>query len=194
MSRVFVLLGHPDPASYNAYLTGVVVAALQAAGYEVHRQDVSEMNFDPILHAGYREIQTLEDDLLAFQQELSWCEHWITVYPLWWGSTPALLQGLFDRAVLPGHAFQPAPDGSQVKPLLAGRTGHSVTTMDASAEYVRATYGDSDLWQLRAAVYEFCGFAAGEFVRIGQVSAASDEQRQGYAHSAASRLVAAMAL
>lgn len=189
MARVFVLMGHPDLASYNAFVADTIVAALEQAGHDVRRTDAASLTFDPILHEGYKVYQTLEPDLEQFRADLTWCEHWIIIYPLWWGSTPALLQGLFDRAVLPGHAFKADPDSPAVTPLLTGRTGHIVTTMDATVEYVESDYRNADVYQMSVALLRFCGIETGALIRLGSVNFVTEAERVQMATDAATQLV-----
>lgn len=49
--------------------------------------------------------QALEPCLQRCQESLLWAEHLIIVYPVWWGTMPALLKGWLDRVLLPGFAF-----------------------------------------------------------------------------------------
>lgn len=73
-------------------------------GHEVRRQNLGDLRFDPILWHGYQKVQELEPDLLAAQASITWCDHWVIIYPIWWGSVPALLKGFFDRALYSGFA------------------------------------------------------------------------------------------
>ena len=192
MSRVFVLLGHPNIQSYNGYLADRIVAGLTDAGHQVRRQNAGEIVFDPVLHEGYNAIQPLEPDLLDFQENLTWCDHWVVIYPLWWGSTPAVVRGLIDRAVFPSFAFEPEVGGPAVTPLLGGRTGHVVTTMDAPATYVRDAYRDSDLAEMQIAVMTFCGIAPGIALRLDEISFRTDAERVALADEAAAAILAAV--
>ncbi|MEK7079794.1 MAG: NAD(P)H-dependent oxidoreductase, partial [Patescibacteria group bacterium] len=92
--KIFILLGHPDsgPEPLSRQLADVYEAAAREAGHEVHRMNIFDLSFDPILHKGYRAIQELEPDLKKVQEEISWSEHFVLVYPNWWGSMPGQLK------------------------------------------------------------------------------------------------------
>lgn len=120
--KIVVLCGHPDSESFTKVILEHYQAAAEEAGHEVVVFNVNEMNFDPILHKGYKEIQYLEDDLLHFQDAIRECDHFVIGYPNWWCSMPALLKGLFDRAWLPGFAFNFDMDTGKLQKRLTGKT------------------------------------------------------------------------
>ncbi|MFW5761753.1 MAG: NAD(P)H-dependent oxidoreductase [Cyclobacteriaceae bacterium] len=75
-------------------------------GHEVRTQCLGDLSFDPILWKGYKEIQELEPDLKYAQECIKWSDKWVIIYPIWWGSVPALLKGFMDRTLYSGFAYK----------------------------------------------------------------------------------------
>ncbi|HUY62850.1 MAG TPA: NAD(P)H-dependent oxidoreductase [Candidatus Paceibacterota bacterium] len=157
--RVFVFLGHSDPATLSGALADCYETHAHGAGHEVRRMNLSDMRFDPILHQGYKTIQELEPDLKTFQENVKWAEHVVFVYPTWWSSMPALMKGLFDRAWLPHYAFNFADHGLTWKKLLAGRTARIITSANTAPWLLRFMYGPPTV-ALELALLRFSGIRA----------------------------------
>lgn len=155
--KVFILLGHPDNDSLNCTLADEYERGAEEASHEVRRMNIGEMQFDPILHKGYREIQVLEPDLLSFQENVKWADHFIIFYPSWWSTMPAVLKGLFDRVWLPGFAYK-FIDGSYMwKRLMKGKSASMVVTSDTAPIIQRIVFGDTTN-ELRKGILWFAGF------------------------------------
>ncbi|MCB9815590.1 NAD(P)H-dependent oxidoreductase [Candidatus Nomurabacteria bacterium] len=120
--KIVILCGHPDADSFTGGVLDQYQTAAEDAGHEVRRFNLGEMNFDPILHKGYKEIQQLEPDLITFQQAVTECDHLVIGYPNWWCTMPALLKGLFDRIWLPGFAFNFNKQTKKIEKHLKGKT------------------------------------------------------------------------
>jgi NAD(P)H dehydrogenase (quinone) len=110
MKKVLIIMGHPNKDSFGNSLADVYERGAINANAEIRRINLADLSFDPILHQGYKEIQTFEPDLQKAQQDILWAEHLVFVYPIWWGNLPALVKGFVDRVFLPGFAFKYRPN------------------------------------------------------------------------------------
>ena len=104
--RILVILGHPSTDSFCSALAQTYIHAAKTAGHDVRVLRLGDLRFDPILHHGYTQVQTLEPDLLSAQDDILWAEHLTWVFPVWWGGIPALMKGFIDRVFLAGFAFK----------------------------------------------------------------------------------------
>ncbi len=118
-------------------------AGAEDAGHEVKRINLGELQFDPILHKGYKEIQELEPDLVMVQDTITWADHIVVVYPNWWTTMPALLKGLFDRIWLPGFAFNFNKETNKVEQHLKGKTARVIIVAGTHSPFMTWwKYGD----------------------------------------------------
>ena len=175
--RVLVILGHPSDDSFCAALAEAYAESARAGGHAVRMLRLGQLDFDPILHEGYRQVQPLEADLLAAQEAISWAQHLVLAYPIWWGGAPALLKGFVDRIFLPGYAFKYRPGKAFPAQLLAGRTAQLLVTMDTPPWYFRWVYHMPGIHQMRKTTLEFCGIKPVKVASFGPILHSTDEQR-----------------
>ena len=177
MKKIFILLGHPNNEdTFNKSLADAYEKGAKEAGHEVKRMNLGDMQFDSVLHKGYKVIQQLEPDLLMFQENIKWCEHFVVIYPTWWTSMPAQLKGLFDRAWISGFAFRFKPSGLWNK-LLIGRSAHVFTTMGAPAIAECFFFGNVTRL-LKSNLLKFAGFSPVCATWIGNAEKMKIEKRQ----------------
>src|SRR3989344_6968701 len=174
--RIFILLGHPDKDSLNCTLADEYERGAEEAVHEVRRMNIGDMVFDPILHFGYRKIQELEPDLIAFQENVRWCDHFVIFYPSWWSTMPALLKGLFDRVWLPGFAFRFKGDFRWQK-LLKGKSATMIVTSDTIPLAQRLIFGDTTN-ELRKGILWFAGFGPIRVYKFGYLKHFGIRRRQ----------------
>lgn len=178
IERILVILGHPDRNSLCGALAESYATGAREAGAQVEILRLGDLNFDPILHHGYREIQALEPDLLQAQARITWAQHLVFVYPTWWGGPPALLKGFFDRTFIPGFAFKNRKKGPFWDRLLAGRSGRLLVTADSPGFYDWFVNGMPALRMVKKAVLAFCGVKPVRVERFAIVKQADENRRQ----------------
>lgn len=164
--KIFIFLGHDMKDSFSGFLANEYEKAAVGAGHEVRRMNMGEMQFDPVLHKAYREIQQLEPDLLTVQENIRWCDHFVVVHPVWWSGMPARMKGMFDRMWLPGFAFKFSKNGVFWKKLLKGKSAHIMIMMDTYPIVLRLAFGDYTN-ELRRAILGFSGFSPIRTLKIG---------------------------
>lgn len=176
--NITVILGHPDGTSFCGALADRYVAAARTAGHQVELFKLGEVAFDPILRHGYKQVQPLEAGLVEISDAIKRADHLVFVYPIWWGSVPALLKGLFDRVLLPGYAFKMRQDSSWWDKLLRGRSADLIVTMDTPAWYYRWIYSMPGHHQMKKTILEYCGIAPVRVTSLAPVRYATEERRK----------------
>lgn len=156
-TMILIIDGHPSRKSFTAAIAESYAKGARDAGAKVEILHLSELEFDPILHEGYREIMPLEPDLVRAQNLILEAKHLVFCYPHWWGSMPALLKGFIDRVFLPGFAFKYYTKGPFWDRLLAGRSGEIWLMSDSPRIYFLLKYWNSPVKWLKSATLDFSG-------------------------------------
>lgn len=134
--KIFVLLGNPDKESFTGELSHIYDVAAREAGHEVRCMSISDMQFNANLEKGYKVVQELESDLKTMQENIKWADHFVVIYPNWWCSMPAKLKGMFDRAWLPGFAFNFDKQTHEVIQRLKGKTARVVVVAGTHSPFM----------------------------------------------------------
>lgn len=176
--RVLVILGHPRADSLCGVLADTYAKAAGEAGAEVRRVDVSRLDFDALAVKGENQAPPPEADIVSVQEQIRWAEHLVFVYPIWWGTVPALFKGFLERTFAAGFAIDFPDRPPYYKPLLGGRSARLITTMNTPPWIYR--------WLLRApghnvmkrAILELCGIKPVRITPFGPVRGSSESRRR----------------
>ena len=156
MKNILIIQGNPDPDSLcyslaEAYTKGVGKQAC------VQTLNIAELEFDLNLAYGYKQRTELEPDLLRAQELITWADHLVLVYPVWWGSVPALMKGFLDRVLLPGYAFKYRENSPFHDPFLMGKTARQLVTLGMPNWYYWLRYGAPSHRSVGQVTLNFCG-------------------------------------
>ncbi|MFA6117894.1 MAG: NAD(P)H-dependent oxidoreductase [Sphingomonas sp.] len=127
--RHVVILCHPEQESFNASVAHAYSAEVRQHGHEVIVRDLYAMGFHPVLKSPERpgpdftQFRDVEDELAI----LSATDVFVLVYPLWFGTPPAMMKGYIERVLGSGVLPRDVHDRS-AKGVLAGKRMLSFTS------------------------------------------------------------------
>ncbi|WP_424617320.1 NAD(P)H-dependent oxidoreductase [Abiotrophia defectiva] len=140
--KVLIVYAYPNHQGLNAQILDRVQAGL-AGRHEVKTLDLyqehKENGFDPCLvfDQDHKRRDLDKDPQMAPYRDLvTWADHLIFIYPIWWGGMPAILKGFVDRVLVKGFAYDYS-DHPIPQALLKGRTGWVITTHDTVGFFAR---------------------------------------------------------
>lgn len=188
MSRkILIVLGHPRSDSLCGALTQRYADGAAAAGHTVRMMRLADLRFDPILHGGYQGSQPLEPDLQAAREAITWADHLVFAYPIWWGAMPALLKGFIDRVFLPGFAFKYREGSPFWDRLLSGRSAELLVTMDSPPWYYWLVNRMPGHHQMRRTILAFSGIKPVRIHSFGSVKTSTPARREAWLAQAEQR-------
>ena len=122
--RHLVILGHPDPDSFCGTMARTYCDTVRAFGQEAVLRDLYALGFDPVLKRD--EIprpgphRKPAGDIAADLELLRAADMIVLVYPIWFGTPPAMIKGYVDRVLGAGVTAQDIKQGTQ-HPVLHGK-------------------------------------------------------------------------
>lgn len=150
--NILYVYAHPNPTSFNAELKHAAIDQIEQLGVETkvsdlyaeHFKSVADNhdftavdNIDPQYFIAQKEAfeqNHLTTDISNELDKITWADHIIFQFPLWWFSAPAIMKGWFDRIFIKGFAYDAGrmfSDG-----LLKNKTASfTVTTQSPETAY-----------------------------------------------------------
>jgi NAD(P)H dehydrogenase (quinone) len=209
--QVLIVLANPEPRSFCHALAGTAASALAAAGHGVEVSDLYAQGFDPV--AGRHDFTTVDDperfryqaeqaraareggfvpEIAAEQAKLRRADNLILVFPLWWGSAPAMLKGWLERVLAYGVAYV---DGHRFDTgLLRGRRAMiCVTTGGTGERFSQAgVYGPIEgvLYPVQRLALEYMGLSVEPPFVAYAAPRVADAERRAMLDSFAAQVVA----
>lgn len=184
MKRILVINGNSKEGSLSHGLADHYAQGANDAGHDVEVVHLSALAFQAVARTGYDNLETLEPDLQDLQEKIRAATHLVFVYPIWWGTVPALLKGALDRILLPNFAFKYQKGNPFPKKLLTGKTARLIVTMDTPPWYYKLIQGAPAHKMMKRTVLEFCGVKPVKITEFGPVIGSKESKRHQWLQQA----------
>lgn len=135
-----VILCHPDPQSFNAEVAQTYCDAVHAQCYEAVIRDLYGMNFNPVLQSKERPSSQKFVPLKDVAKELDAlrdADVFVFVYPIWFGTPPAMLKGYVERVLGAGFGHRLMREPSRAS-VAAGKHLISISTSGISSQWLES--------------------------------------------------------
>ncbi len=120
-----------------------------------------------------REIE-ISDTVKKLQNKIADADELVFIFPLWWGSMPAILKNFFDNVFSSGFAF--TYKNGRATSLLTKKTAKIIVTYDApSWAYWFMPFPIKKL--ITKNILKFCGIKTTDFLDFGSIGKAKEQDK-----------------
>ena len=135
--KTLVIYAHPDHESHSKLTLDLVEEKLKSQKIDYEVLDLYKMNFNPVLSLDLydEKINGLSKEIRDIQQKIIDSTELIFIYPIWWGTMPAMMKGFIDRTFTSGFAFKYGANGIPIK-LLKGKHAKVFVSMEIGRAHV----------------------------------------------------------
>lgn len=173
-----IIFANPNPASFGNAICNELKRVSEAKGNTVRVRNLYETGFNPVRSADDAiEGGATPGDIKAEQAYIAEADHITFIYPVWWGSMPAIMKGYIDRVFSYGFAY--SYDETGVQKLLVGKCGSMICTTGSTDEAYEKS-GIHAAMRLIASevIFGFCGIEPVKTLFLGNIAGISHKDRE----------------
>lgn len=176
--RILIVLAHPQAKSYCGALAQAYAEGAKTAGAELRQLNLAEISFNPVGSGSLDKPLELEPVLKQAQDDIRWAEHLVFVYPILWGTIPALLKGFIERVFAPGFAVNWHKDSPLWDKLLKGKSARLIVTLNTPPLLYRLLFRRAGHITMKRSILQFCGISPVRISDIGPMRSATQARRE----------------
>ncbi len=177
MNNILVINGHPNKESLTTALAESYRKGALKEGHECSILHLCRLDFDLILKPD-RTDNNLEPELSQAQTAIKQADHLVFIFPIWWGTYPALLKGFIDRTFLSGFAFQHHGSSNRHDKLLKGRSARLISTMDTPRWFYALAYRNMGFRAMKQGLLHYCGISPVKTTVFSPIHSSTPDQRR----------------
>lgn len=172
-----IILAHPWHGSFNKAILDTIVFKYDTENIPYQVVDLNKDNFNPVTSeselALYNAGKALDPLVIRYQEIIKKTSHIIFIFPIWWGTMPAILKGFFDKVLLKDIAFNYENGWT---PLLNINRATVITTSDN----VTTAFDNSIMNTFVPQMLESVGIMNAKWLNCERVSRESDDYRKEF--------------
>lgn len=107
--KTLIIYAHPETQGHGPFTLKLVEEWHNKNKIAYELIDLYKIKYDPVLHPDehYTSGNTkISEQNKKFQEKISKTDKLVFIYPVWWGSMPAIMKGFLDRVFTAGFAFK----------------------------------------------------------------------------------------
>ena len=174
--KTLIIYCHPDIEGHNSHILSEVKERLDKNKLEYEVLDLYKLKYDPVLSETEMKDRKVDAQTKEFQDKISATEKIIFIYPVWWGSMPAMIKGFFDRTFTSGYAFKYSEKGIP-HGLLKGKKAAVFITSGSPTIISRIWLQNRYQKTVKDDILDFCGINT-KVYQFGKSIAWNDEKKK----------------
>jgi len=178
--KTLVIYTYPNHNSLNyAFLQKIIKGSNENPNIkELQVLDLYEEKFDPLLvfneHKRRRDMYR-DPRIEKYRTQITWADKIVFVYPIWWGSPPAMLMGYIDQLFAANFAYRDKK-GLLPEGLLKGKSVVCVSTMKGPTNYPLLWLNNAHKILMKKALFNFVGIKKVKFFEFGNMESPKGKQ------------------
>lgn len=181
--NILIINANPKINSFGESLSKEYAKGAKEVGNKIKTLNLKELKLERHLKDTHETAPKLSNDLLEARKLLSWADHLVFVYPIWWGSAPAILKEFFETLFTSGFAYQYSQDKKIPVGLMGGKSARIIATMDSPKIYFKL-FGELDFKLMKKYIFNFCGIKPVKKSYFGSVKMSTEGTRNSWAYDA----------
>lgn len=181
MKKILVIKGHPKEDSFCNSLADRYIKGAKAARNKVEVVNVRDLCVERFIKFEHRQGPDLPLDFIKVQKLITWADHLVFAYPIWWATPPAMMKLFLEIVLTSGFAYKYKTPIHGVIPswdkLLSGKSARLIATMDSPSIFYKWILRDPSYKMMKADL-NFCGIKPVKRSYFGSVKLSSDEKKR----------------
>ncbi|MFH0870590.1 MAG: NAD(P)H-dependent oxidoreductase [archaeon] len=176
--NALIIYAHPQTGGFCEAILEETKSVLAAKNIHTEIIDLYALNYNPVLledeHYS-RGNKNISQQTASFQEMIKKSDYLVFIYPIWWGTMPAILKGFFDRTMVSGFAY--TYSGKMPQGLLKGKKAVVMFTSGGPEIYYNIIKQGRSKKHITKDILAFCGVKAKAY-QLGSANHFDDKEKE----------------